>query len=91
MKLYNKELQWIFDSVDRFKEAVVALDFAKECGAGCDDLTRKKADEQVHDLAFSFLMVAMGGNIPKTLWSVRDYSELYGVIDDADLDMSDDG
>ena len=47
----------------------------------------KRADEQVHDLAFSFLMVAMGESIPKTLWSADDYSVLYGLIMDADGDL----
>ena len=45
----------------------------------------------MHDLAFSFLMVAMGEHIPKSLWSVGDYSDLYTLIDNAEeLDVTDD-
>lgn len=93
MKLKSKELQWIYDNIDRFKQAVVALDFARAWNVPTDDVIRNRADEQVHDLAFSFLMVAMGENIPKTLWSVDDYSMLYGNIMDAkengDIEVTD--
>ena len=87
MKLNDKSLQWIYDSIDRLKEAVVALDFAKQWHCAKEDMVYKRADEQVHDLAFSFLMVAMGESIPKTLWSADDYSVLYGLIMDADGDL----
>lgn len=91
MKLNDNSLQWIYDNIDRYKEAVVALDFAKKCRCNHDDTVYKRADKQVHDLAFSFLMVAMGESIPKTLWSADDYSVLYGLIMNGDTDITNDG
>lgn len=84
MKLNDKQYQWIYDNIERFKQALVTADFCKEWHLShIDSKAFQLADEQIHDLAFSFLMVAMGEHIPKTLWSVGDYSELYGVLDDA--------
>ena len=82
MKLHNEELQWIYDNTERLKQAVVVLDAAKQWKIPADDRMRKEADELVHDLAFSFLMVAMGEHIPKSLWNVNDYSLLYGMLMD---------
>lgn len=88
MKLKNERLQWIYENADELKKAAVALDFCMECGTS--DGTYKIADSRLHDLAFSFLMVAMGEHIPKSLWTVDDYSVLYGIIDDSDeLDVAD--
>ena len=89
MKLNNSRYQWIYDNADKLKQAVVVADFCKQHRA-LDD-TFRKADGLLHDLSFSFLMVAMGEHIPKSLWSVDDYSVLYGILDDAkELKMSDD-
>ena len=95
MKLNDKQYQWIYDNIDRLKQALVTADFCREWRlSGIDSKAYRLADEQIHDLAFSFLMVAMGEHIPKTLWSVNDYSILYGIIDDAkdenDLRITDD-
>lgn len=88
MKLHDKSLQWIYDNVDGLKQAAIVCDFCKQYRT-LDD-TFRKADELLHNLSFSFLMVAMGENIPKTLWSVCDYSVLYSVLDDAEeLDIRD--
>lgn len=88
MKLNDERLQWIYDNADSLKEAAVVCDFCKQHRT-LDD-TSRKADGLLHDLSFSFLMVAMGEHIPKSLWSVSDYSVLYGILDDAkELDISD--
>lgn len=90
MKLNDDRYQWIYDNVERIKQAVAVADFCKHSRT-IDD-TFRKADALLCDLSFSFLMVAMGEHIPKTLWSVDDYSVLYGILDDAEeLDMRDDG
>lgn len=91
MKLNDNTLQWIYDNIDRFKEAVVALDFAKKWKCNCDDTVYKRANKQVHDIALSFLMLSMGESIPKTLWSADDYSVLYGLIMNGDTDITNDG
>ena len=72
--------------MDDFKRAIVALDFAKQARCTRDDGVFRKADEAVHDYSLSFLLMAMGEHPPKTRWSARDYSVLYGVI----MDNSDD-
>lgn len=88
MKLNDSSYQWIYDNADKLKQAVVVADFCKQRRT-IDD-TFRKADGLLHDLAFSFLMVAMGEHIPKTLWSVNDFSVLYGILDDAkELEISD--
>lgn len=89
MKLNDSRYQWIYDNADRLKQAVVVADFCKQHRA-IDD-TFRKSDELLHDLSFSFLMVAMGEHIPKSLWSVDDYSNLYTLIDNTEgLDVTDD-
>ena len=84
MKLFNERYQWIFDNCEKLQRAVVALDYSKRNRAWNEDSTYRMALEEVHDLAFSFLMVVMGEHIPTTLWSVDDYSKLYGVITSTD-------
>ena len=89
MKLNNERYQWIYDNIDKLKQAVVVADFCKQ-NRTLGEETFRKADSLLHDLAFSFLMVAMGEHIPKSLWSVEDYSVLYGLLDNAEeLDLSD--
>lgn len=91
MKLHDKRLQWIYDHTDMLQRAVAVVDFCKQHRTYSDE-TFQRADSLMHDLAFSFLMVAMGEHIPESLWSVSDYSVLYGILDDAEeLDMRDDG
>lgn len=92
MKLHNESLQWIYDHINDFKRALIALDYCRQIGCKYDDVARKKADEAVHDYALSFLLVAMGEHPPKTLWSAKDYSVLYGTIMDSseDNEISDD-
>lgn len=90
MKLHDKRLQWIYDHTDMLQRAVVVVDFCKQHKA-YGEATYQSADSLMHDLAFSFLMVAMGEHIPKSLWSVGDYSDLYTLIDNAEeLDVTDD-
>lgn len=83
MKLHNERYQWIYDNIEYFKRALVTLDFCEEQRMlSRDDRAFHRADDIVHSLAFSFLMVAMGEHIPKCMWTVDDFSELYGVLDD---------
>lgn len=90
MKLNDERYQWIYDNIDELKQAVVVADFCKQ-NRTLGEETYRKADSLMHDLAFSFLMVAMGEHIPKSLWSVGDYSDLYTLIDNAEeLDVTDD-
>lgn len=85
MKLHDESLQWIYDHISNFKRAVVALDYAKQVRTSHDNEVFRRADDAVHDYALSFLLMAMGEHPPKTLWSARDYSVLYGAImDDSD-------
>lgn len=89
MKLNDDRYQWIYDNIDELKQAVVVCDFCKQ-NRTLGEETYRKADSLMHDLAFSFLMVAMGEHIPKSLWSVSDYSDLYTLIDNAEeLDVTD--
>lgn len=90
MKLNDDRYQWIYDNIDKLKQAVVVCDFCIQ-NRTLGEETYRKADSLMHDLAFSFLMVAMGEHIPKSLWSVDDYSDLYTLIDNTeDLDVTDD-
>ena len=91
MKLNDERYQWIYDQCNEIKRAVVALDYAKKWRASCSDEVRKRADDQVHHLALSILLLAMGEHIPKSLWTVSDYSVLYGILDDNkdELDLND--
>lgn len=85
MTLHDKRYQWIYDNCERLQRAITVLDYCKENRfSGYDEKVFRKSDDEVHDLAFSFLMVAMGEHIPKTLWSVNDYSVLYGLLTDSE-------
>ena len=85
MKLRNESLQWIYNHIDDFKRAVVALDFIRLVRPTHDNEAFRRADEAVHNYALSFLLVAMGEHPPKTLWSAKDYSVLYEIMmDDSD-------
>lgn len=93
MKLNNENLNWIYQHLNELERTLVALDYSREHRREFQE-SYTYADEKLHDLIFSFLMVAMGESIPRTLWSVADYSVLYGLIDEnRDLDgieLSDD-
>lgn len=83
MKLHDERLQWIYDNIEDFKRALVTVDFCKQHRiSGYEDKTFNKADDIMHSLALSFLLVAMGEHIPKEMWTVDDFSELYTVLDD---------
>lgn len=83
MKLNDERLQWIYDNIEDFKRALVTVDFCKQHRIlGYEDKTFNKADDIMHSIALSFLMVAMGEHIPKEMWTVDDFSELYAVFDD---------
>lgn len=83
MKLYDERLQWIYDQLDEFKSALVTVDFCKAHRiSGYEDKSFNRADDIVHSLALSFLLVAMGEHIPKDMWTVDDFSRLYGVLDE---------
>jgi hypothetical protein len=83
MKLNDERLQWILDNLEEFKRAIVTVDFCKKHRvSGYEDKTFGMADDIVHSLALSFLLVAMGEHIPKEMWTVDDFSELYTVLDD---------
>lgn len=92
MKLNDKRYQWLYDKCNDMKRLIVTLDYLKERHIGYSDETFRKVSDTSHHLALSFLLVIMGEHIPKSLWSVNDYSELYGIIDDKrdDLELMDD-
>lgn len=82
MKLHDKRYQWMYDHCNELKRALVTMDYLKQQNIGYSNEGYKKASDKAHHLAFSFLMVIMGEHIPKSLWSVNDYSVLYGILDD---------
>ena len=93
MKLHEKRYQWMYDKCNEMKRLLVTLDYLRqhrEICAGSEAFT--KTNDKIHHLAFSFLMVIMGEHIPKSLWTVNDYSELYTIIDENkdNLDLMDD-
>lgn len=86
MKLNNESLNWIYQHLYELERTLVALDYSREHLHTFRE-SYTYADKKLHDLIFSFLMVAMGESIPRTLWGVADYSVLYGLIDEnRDLD-----
>lgn len=88
MKLNDDKLQWIYDKADQLKQAAVVCDFCRQ-NKTMDD-TFQKANDMLHDLSFSFLMLSMGEHIPKTFWSVDDFSVLYGILTNTEeLEISD--
>ena len=89
MKLKNKELQWIYDNIDELKRVLVAIDYLRENRQSEQQLYSRTHDK-LCDLLFSFLWVSMGENVPKTLWSASDYSELYGIVTDSELNITSD-
>lgn len=81
MRLNNESLNWIYQQINELKRTLVTLDYIMQ-NCKWDSEARRRIDDHLDDLALSFLLVAMGENIPKTLWSVGDYSILYGLIDE---------
>lgn len=82
MKLNDERYQWMYDQCNDLKRALVTWDYLKQRGFGYSNDAYKKVSDTVHHKALSLLMVAMGEQIPKSLWSVNDYSVLYGILDD---------
>lgn len=91
MKLNSENLNWIYQHLDELERVLVANDYAREHRMECPEAC-KHSNDRLHDLIFSFLMIIMGESIPRTLWSVPDYSVLFGLIDEnRDLiELSDD-
>lgn len=85
-KLNDESLNWIYQHLDELEQKLIVCDFARAHRRAYPQPC-SFVEDRLHDLIFSFLMVMMGENIPKTLWSVTDYSVLYGLIDEnRDLD-----
>ena len=80
MKLNDKRYQWMYDQCNDLKRALVTWDYLKQCGFIYSNEAYKKVSDTVHHKALSLLMVAMGEQIPKSLWSVNDYSVLLGLL-----------
>ena len=80
MKLKDEQLNWIYQNIDEFKKAVITLDYL-QIHKRLDSTLRNNINDNILSMALSFLMVAMGDNIPKDYWQVDDYSVLYGVLD----------
>lgn len=93
MKLNDQRMQWILDRTDEFKEAVVAADYIRghRSAYPVDSVNIDQPLREAKNLALSFLFVLMGEHIPTTLWSVDDYSVLYGLLfDSEELDITED-
>ena len=80
MKLKNDNLDWIYQQTNEFKEALISLDYLM-VHKRLDSTLINNIRDNVMSMALSFLMIAMGDNVPKSLWQVDDFSALYGVLD----------
>ena len=86
----DERLKWIVNQLENIKRAAMVQDFCRDyCMLG--EKPAEKANDLLCDFGLSILMVAMGEHIPKTLWSVDDYSELYTILDQHkdDLNLTD--
>ena len=81
MKLKDESLDWIYQQINEFKEALITYDYLK-IHKRYDTELINRVNDHVLSLALSFMKVAMGDNVPKELWTVDDYSVLYGVLED---------
>lgn len=90
MKLNNRNMQFIFEVAEEIQKAAISVDYLQKRRVSSDELYR--IGNHIEDLAFSVLMVAMGEHVPKSLWTVKDYADLYTILDDAkdDLEIHDD-
>ena len=90
MKLNNKNMRFILETAEEIEKAAITIDYLQKRRASSDVLYRE--GEHIENLAFSILMVAMGEHVPKSLWTVKDYANLYTILDDAkdDLEIHDD-
>lgn len=80
MKLKNDNLDWIYQQTNEFKEALISLDYLM-VHKRLDSTLINNIRDNVMSMALSFLMIAMGDNVPKSLWQVDDFSVLYGILD----------
>lgn len=80
MHLKNESLDWMYQQTNEFKKALVSLDYLK-VHKRLDSTLINNINDNILSMALSFLMIAMGENIPKDYWQVDDYSVLYGVLD----------
>lgn len=78
----NEKYRWIIEHLEEFKQAIEVMDFCKKHRIPLDDRVRDEASEISKSLALSFLFLLMGDNIPKEVYTVDDYSELYSVLMD---------
>lgn len=93
MKLKDERLDWMYQQTNEFKKNLVALDYLR-VHKRLDSTLLRNIEDNLMSMALSFLMVGMGCNIPKILWTVDDFSVLYGVLDkhkdDEDMNLRDD-
>lgn len=80
MKLKDESLDWIYQQTNEFKKALITLDYLK-VHKRLDSTLLNNINDNILSMALSFLMIAMGENIPKEYWTVDDYSVLYGLLD----------
>lgn len=90
MKLNSKSMNYICEIAEEIQKASIAADYLQKRRENSDVAYR--VSEHIENMAFSILMVAMGEHVPKSIWSVKDYADLYTLLDDAkeDLEIHDD-
>ena len=81
MKLNDESLNWMYQQTNEFKKALATLDYLR-VHKRLDRTLLENISDNILSMALSFLMVAMGDHVPKELYTVDDFSVLYGVIDD---------
>ena len=72
MKLNDKSMSFIVEMAEEIEKAAISIDYMKKKRFSSDVLY--KVGENIENYAFSILMVAMGEHVPKSLWTVKDYS-----------------
>ena len=82
MKLKSKELQWVYDNIDRFKQAVVALDFAS--------VNENRLANVVSHIGEVCMPADLGKLIKEMSYDVvedflKEHSSLYNVIDKSEI------
>lgn len=89
MKLNDESLNWMYQQTNEFKKALATLDYLR-VHKRLDRELLNNINDNILSMALSFLMVSMGDHVPKDLYTVDDFSVLYGVIDDhrEDIDMN---
>lgn len=89
MKLNDESLNWMYQQTNEFKKALATLDYLR-VHKRLDRTLLENISDNILSMALSFLMVSMGDHVPKELYTVDDFSVLYGVIDEhrEDQDMN---